>query len=155
MRSALSRRRIACVALAAMLFSAVSPAIAAALFSGRAEMLGRMLALPPAVAATLDARLPQDDCHQPEMAARDGDAHSGHHGSSGGGGHDDSGHAAHGVFCSFCLAASSAITLPSAATAAGVTAPERSVLPPAEGRVRPASQLPATRHPRDPPSVLN
>jgi len=96
------RKRTACVVLFAMLFSALSPAMAAAIFSDRPEILRHMLALPAPAPVAADAR--DDGC--PHEAAQ-----STHHGQSGTDTRGGDEHAVHGVFCSLCLTASSVVTL--------------------------------------------
>jgi hypothetical protein len=113
------RKSIAWIALAAMLFGAVSPAFAAALFQGRPDILGRMLQMPaPAVHAAPQIAVIADDdgCPHETVNRRGGHEpeHSGHRGNAGHESHGDSQHAAHGTFCSFCLTASSVVTLLSA-----------------------------------------
>ena len=105
--------------MVAMLFGAVSPALAAALFPHRPDILGRMLAIPGAVAHAApqaEAVAEDDGCpHESEADAAHGQSsHTAHHGSSGGESHDDTEHVAHGLFCSFCLTANSVVTLLSA-----------------------------------------
>lgn len=153
------RKSIAAIALAAIAFAAVSPAIAAALFSGRAEILGRMLGIPVASQATA---VPQDpglrhdgSPHESGDHAAHGEAHSGHHASSNHDSQGDSQHAAHGIFCSFCLTPSSTVTLLEAAAGTWeVTRPIDTFIP-AEREQRAAGVLPSTHHPRDPPVILN
>lgn len=142
-----------------MLFSAVSPALAGALFAGRAEILGRMLAIPVATQAKAAAQatsLDDDGCpHEPAVATHEHTAHSGHHGNAGHESHDDSEHAAHGIFCSFCLSPSSTATLAAPLPVVGAVIAAKAVFPPAEHEQRPAGVLASSRHPRDPPSGLN
>jgi len=111
---------VARIVLAAMLFSVLSPAIAAALFPDRPDILGRMLAVPAiaAPAAPQDPTASDDDAcpHESMGHATHGDAQATHHGHSSHGSHEDTGHADHGTFCSFCLAASAVVTLPAAAS---------------------------------------
>ncbi len=142
-----------------MLFGAVSPAIAAALFAGRAEILGRMLAIPaaaPIAVAPQGASLDDDGCpHEPATATHEHTAHSGHHGNAGHGSHDDSDHAAHGIFCSFCLSSSATVTLPAPAATVWALTITTSVLLPARHEQRPVAVLTSSRHPRDPPADLS
>jgi hypothetical protein len=150
----LSRSRlVAWIALAAMLFSAVSPALAAALFAERPDVLRRILALPPAAAAVFEVHLPQDDCHEPGTQDRELDAHSGHHGAAGGASHEGDEHAAHGVFCSFCLTPGATLSLPGAQAAAWALTAGQPVLREVERAASPAGRPATTRHPRDPPAV--
>jgi hypothetical protein len=146
MRSILRSRIAAWIVLAAMLVSAVSPALAASIFSGRADVLQRMLALPAAPGITQDHR------HAGQMALGHDDAHSGAHDGSGAG--DDSEHAAHGVLCSFCLTAGSVLCLPGAARAHWSALPREFARMPAESLTAPTAHLLAAHHPRDPPVFL-
>jgi hypothetical protein len=140
-----------------MLFSTVSPAIAAALFRDRADILGRMLAVPAAAAHGVPQGAgPFDDDGCPHEFAGDAGrkppSHTAHHGNSGHDSHDDSEHAAHGAFCSFCLTAGSTVTLPAPATAAWAVSITTAVRRPVENDRRPAARVNFTRHLRDPPS---
>jgi len=117
----LRRIAIARIALAAMMFSTVSPAIAAALFGDRADILGRMLGVPVAEATGVShvaAPSEDDGCpHEPEdvAAAQETPSTGGHPGEPGRHSEGGSGHAAHGTYCSFCLASSAVVVLPAAA----------------------------------------
>ena len=140
-----AQKRTACIALLAMLFGAVSPAMAALLFADRPQMLRRMLALPAPVAA--EARAVDDGC--PHEAAQ-----GAHHGPSNHDSTDGADHAAHGIFCSLCLTASSVVTLLTgtgglwaAAAASGDTPAVWDYQPP------PAVSF-NFRPPRGPPAVL-
>ena len=93
-----TRHLPAWIAAVALVFAAVSPALAAALFADRPQISARILGLAVAT-ATHDV----PDCHDEGAAAE----HAGHEG------RDQ--HASHGVFCSFCLVASSLLALPSCA----------------------------------------
>ena len=115
----ISRKLTAWIALAVMLFGAVSPALAAALFPHRPDILGRMLAIPAAATRGVpqEAAAGEDDgCpHESTADVRpEESSHSAHHGGVSHESHDESQHAAHGIFCSFCLAASSTVALLSA-----------------------------------------
>ena len=112
----ISRKLTAWIALAAMLFGAVSPALAAALFAHRPDILARMLAIPPAATQGVpqEAAAGEDDgCpHESAADARSEEAsHSAHHAGVTHESHDESQHSAHSTFCSFCLAASSTVAL--------------------------------------------
>ena len=134
-------RRMAAVwmTLAALLFSALSPALAGVLFADRPDILARVLALP----AQPQSPGLGDICHSEASVsaavnpAGDADA--------------DAQHAAHGIYCSFCLAANSVITLPPVAVppvAFALTAPEP--LPAVRVQCPPFS-VPRTHHSRAPP----
>ena len=155
----LKSRRVALALLVAMLFGAVSPAIAAALFAGRSEILGRMLAIPaaaPMAVAPQEASLDDDGCpHEPVAATHEKTAHSGHHGNAGHESHGDTEHAAHGIFCSFCLSPSATVTLPAPAASVWVVTIATVVFLPAGHEQRPAGVLTTSRHPRDPPADLS
>ena len=109
---------------ASLLFSALSPVLAATLFAGRADVLARMLALP--VQATPD--FVGVICHQDAAEDPRQDDGSG----------SDSGHPLHGIYCSFCLTASSLVAVPSLAVPATLAVsdahmrvlPRRAVPPP-------------------------
>src|SRR5262245_38868058 len=103
------------IAIAAMLFGAVSPALAAALFADHAEILRRMLAIPAAQAHAVPQAVSADDDSCPHEAPATGSAIPSHaHHDAGAGSHETPEHAAHGIFCSFCLTAGSVVTLMSA-----------------------------------------
>ena len=125
-----------------MLFSAVSPALAAAFLSASPAALGSMLGLPErATAAHVhDAALP-DECSAHHHGHGVASGHPADHalgspvdersGENPGGGHN-----AHGIYCVLCLAPSSVAALTAAtlalepqktAQAAPAHAPERSV----------------------------
>ena len=70
------RRLIVWTALAAMLFGAVSPALAASLFPQRSDVIGRMLALPVPAIGEVETSAFQVDCHTPEALVPAGDARS-------------------------------------------------------------------------------
>lgn len=152
------RRRLATawIALAAMLFGAISPAIAGVLFAGQADVLGRMLAIPASAQHAAPAPDAADDDGCPHESAG-GDGH--HQPSNTGNGghssdpHDDTRHAAHGVFCSFCLAAGATVTLPTAAPPVlGVAAAD---LPSSSGHERESVRPQLSGHPsRAPPAFL-
>lgn len=139
-----ARRTVtAWITVAALLFSALSPAMAGVLFSDRPDILARVLALPVMPAAGA-----QTDIYHPDRAGVVPQAHPDHPSD------EDSGHAAHGIFCSFCLASASVLTLPTVAGADAMVAIPAVVYLPA-GHVRPPAANPAaTRHPRDPPPAL-
>ena len=155
----LDRKLTAWIALAAMLFGAVSPALAAALFPHRPDILGRMLAIPAASAAAAHGA-PQetaaggdDGCPHESAAARSEEpSHLVHHGSSGSESHDDSEHAAHGIFCSFCLTANSVVTLLSPQSAPLAIAPAGTEISRAPER-RPGDATPALHRARGPPAL--
>lgn len=145
-------RLVAGIALFAVLFGAVSPAIAGVLFSGRADILGRLLAIPAASAkdSALDAALHGDICHEAAPAAG-GDARSGQHGALGHESHDDSEHAAHGVFCSFCLTAGSTLAIDAPDGAAVLPPGPGPVLQSAREQVHSRAPFVLSRAPRGPP----
>jgi hypothetical protein len=153
------RKSIAAIALAAIVFGALSPAIAAALFAGRSEILGRMLAIPAAsqgAAVRQEARGEHDgSAHVSDEHAPHGEAHGAPHANSNHNTPEDSEHAAHNIVCSLCLSSGSTIALPAPAAAAWeVTAPCHIAIP--AGREQPpAGVLRSTHHPRDPPLLLS
>jgi hypothetical protein len=136
-------KQIAWIALAALLFSALSPAMASVLFSDRPDILARVLALPAAPVASLAG----DICHA--TGAAPGQPSQATHSSN-----EDSGHTAHGIVCSFCLVAGSLVTLPvvATATASAIDIPV-AVIPAAHAQHVPAISA-SSRHSRDPPIAL-
>ena len=149
------RKHIAWIAIAAMLFGAVSPALAAALFAGHAEILGRMLAIPaaPAPAAPQTAAADDDGCQHESASAAFDEQHRHDHDAAGRGSHEGSGHAAHEIFCSFCLAASATLTLPAVAGTFLGAAPV--FLPSSSGHeCEPESPLLSSHRSRAPPASL-
>ena|SRR5689334_2207392 len=94
------KKHVARVALFAMLFSALSPALAAALFHDRPEILRHMLALPaPVSVEAQDDGCPHEAAQGTHHAPSNSDTPSGEH-------------AKHGIYCSFCLAAGSVVAVP-------------------------------------------
>jgi hypothetical protein len=139
-------RLVAGIALFATLFSAVSPAIAGVLFSDRADILGRLLAIPAASTkvSALDVTLQGDVCHEAAPVA-------GNHDALGHEPHDDSEHAAHGVYCSFCLTAGSTLAIDAPDGAAVLPAGPGPVLQSAREQVHPRAPFVLSRAPRGPP----
>lgn len=136
------KRLIAQLALGAMLFSALSPAMAGVLFSHRPDILARVLGAPTKPSPVTQTEI----CHQ---EPQDGNQANLHHQTD-----KNSDHDAHGIYCSFCLASSSVVTVPTMVSAPALTIILAAVFLPA-GRIQPpAAQLAATRHPRDPPAAL-
>jgi hypothetical protein len=91
--------RIAWIALFATLFSAASPVFAAFIYAEDAAVLAQMLGVPTA---------------EPPPAGEECADHLGHHDaqpSPESGTSDGSPHAAHGIYCSFCLNPSSVATI--------------------------------------------
>ena len=125
---------------ASLLFSALSPALAATLFVGRADVLARMLGLP--VQATPD--FVGFICHQDTAEGTQQDDGSG----------SDSGHPAHGIYCSFCLTTSSIVAVPSFAipAALAVSGAHVYMLPPQA--VSPPSPPSSTQRSRAPPPYI-
>jgi hypothetical protein len=82
-----------------MLFSAVSPAVAAALFTKEPAVLAQLLSVPP-------ARSPVPD----EYSAHE---QASHHGMSHSSPQHQPPHKTHGIYCSFCLNATSTLALSS------------------------------------------
>ena len=155
-----SRTLSAWIALAAMLFSAVSPALAAALFPHRPDILGRMLAI-PAAPATVEHDAPReataggDDGCPHEAAGGAGHeqaSHPGNHGGSGHESHDETEHAAHGTYCSLCLTASSVVTLASSQAALPAIAPAGAAIAAAPERW-PGDAASALHRARGPPAL--
>jgi len=137
-------KRIALIAAAALLFSALSPAMAAMLFAQRPDILARVLRVPAHHEAAAFDATHDDGCpHEPAAMPQHGDARS--HAD------DTSEHATHGIFCSFCLAAATWMGMPSPPP--GVAAPpvgHAHFIPAGEVQA-PLARPRATRHPRDPP----
>jgi hypothetical protein len=97
-------RRIAWLALLAMLFSAASPTLAAAVLEHEPAALGQMLGLPAAPAAAADESDAAEHAHH----------HAAHTSDGSDDGHDAPAHAKHGIYCSFCLNPSSVATIAAA-----------------------------------------
>lgn len=102
------RKPIAWMAAALLLFSALSPSMAAALFSERPDVMARVLGVPAPHAVAAAAPDHADGCEHESPAA----VTASHHGEGGVPPGDAPAHAAHGTYCSFCLAASAGVTLP-------------------------------------------
>lgn len=139
--SRLRRLWVARFALTAMLFGALSPALASVLFADRPHLLARVLALPMATAANLPGAI----CQTPDAAsasavnpATDGNSE----------------HTAHGVLCSFCLPAGAGVALPSLAAVPAIKLALRNTVIPTAAPRGPAVLL-STHHARGPPAVLN
>jgi hypothetical protein len=97
MQSATRSRHIAWATLVAMLFSAVSPGIAATLLSDQPAALAHLLGIPT-------------PSHEPALADRS--AHSAHHSAhSAPESHDRPAHKGHDIYCSLCLNATSTVAL--------------------------------------------
>src|SRR6187399_930269 len=94
------RKTIAWLAAAALLFSALSPAVASVLFAERPDILARVLG----AAAKRAASDESDVC--PHDASAAGQPGSAQHRPD-----DGSEHVSHGIFCSFCLAPGAIVTL--------------------------------------------
>jgi len=143
----LNRKRTALIAAALLLFSALSPAMASVLFSHRPDILARVLGVPAHHDAADAATGHGDGCpHEAAAAAHPGDANPQ--------AHDTSEHAAHGIFCSFCLAAGSVVGVPAAAPVLAALLVSAAGFIPAGAVQPPAANLRLTRHPRDPPVIL-
>ena len=104
MKSLTHSRRTAWLALLAMLFSAASPTLAAAVLKHEPVALGQILGLPAAPADTDNGA---DHAHH----------HAAHTSDASDDGHDAPAHAKHGVYCSFCLNPSSLATIAAAPSA--------------------------------------
>lgn len=134
------RQWIARIAAAALLFSALSPAMAGVLFSDRPDILARVLALP----SNTSEKFTTDICHQdrPDAALLSQSAPRPA---------DDGNHGAHGIFCSFCLASATWLGMPAPPPALAVPVDSGVAFIPTGKRQPPAAHPRATRHPRDPP----
>jgi hypothetical protein len=102
-----TRRRIRAIAwlsLVATLFSAVSPAIAGVLLAEQPRALARMLGIPVAEPAPSHTAHHAHDHGVPEPAQAP--------------------HSNHGIYCSFCLHASSTLAVTGAAAPGAFAAPE-------------------------------
>jgi hypothetical protein len=131
------------IALAAMLFSALSPAMASVLFADRPHVLARLLALPVVSAGNA---LPGEICHTPDAVS----ASSASPVTT-----QDSEHAAHGVLCSFCLPASASVALPSLPAALAINLDVPSAVIPAPLAPRGPAVFLSTHLARGPPTDLN
>jgi hypothetical protein len=129
------------IALAAMLFSALSPAMASVLFADRPLLMARVLALPAA-----NTNLPGDICHTPDAASASLTKPASD---------QDSEHQAHGVLCSFCLPASAGVALPSLAAAPAIKLDVPNAVIPAAPALRWPAVLVFTHLARGPPTFLN
>lgn len=141
------------IAAAALLFSALSPAMASALFAGRPDIMARVMGLPAQHAAAQPAAEHGDGCPH-EVNEVHAAATAAHHGAAGSPADDSGEHAAHGIYCSFCLAASAQLgVLPAPPVPATPFVGVAQFIP--AGKVQaPAANLRLTRHPRDPPPEL-
>jgi hypothetical protein len=110
-------KSIAWLSLAAMLFSAVSPAIAATLLAEQPRALARMLGIPAAEETASNHAHAHPAQHPGHAPAAD---HPGHVPAPAQGPHTD-----HGIYCSLCLNASSTVAVVAAAGAAILVAPVR------------------------------
>jgi len=132
----------------------VSPALAAALYAGRADILGRMLGLPAAPAATqAGPAVGGEDC--PHHAAAGTSRPASPAGDAHGSGHESSEHAAHGVYCTFCLPAGATVALVMPAGMSAAPPPAAPVAPAIAHEGTPAAPDTASHHPRDPPCRLS
>ncbi|MDB5864584.1 MAG: hypothetical protein JWO70_2390 [Betaproteobacteria bacterium] len=102
------------------LFSAVSPGLAAVVLTDRPAALGQMLGLPA------PPRAAQHQHHSVDHAARHGEA--GEHDANLPPPDDGAAHDAHGIYCSFCLSASSTVALGILPPALAVLSMESSAL---------------------------
>ncbi|MDB5811522.1 MAG: hypothetical protein JWN94_3644 [Betaproteobacteria bacterium] len=141
--------RAAGITLALMLFSALSPAMAATLFAGESQVLGKMLGVPTAQSDAVPATghehhsAPQSEQHQHHQHHQQQDQSTEE---------TKSGECVdHGVFCSFCLSAGSTTTLVSPAPTLFhlVAAAGNEIFPPAVARLYSIHK--GARHLRDPP----
>lgn len=139
-----AKRRCAIwLTLAALLFSALSPAMASALFADRPDILARVLGVPVISSTNLHAEI----CYQ-DTASRPSSLKS-----SGAPADEGGGHEAHGVVCSFCLTASSVVSLLAAVPVAPVIVLRDFDLHLAGVIQNPPVTPPATRHSRAPPRI--
>jgi hypothetical protein len=129
-------RRVVWLALAAMLFSAISPAIAGLALRGHAGALAQMLGIPAQSAMHHDVGCPHGAASEEHQSQSSGPAGS-HHGS-------------HGIYCSLCLNPGSiaAIGIPACSTAVLTLAFE---LLATELRADPVSSFVAAYRSRGPP----
>jgi hypothetical protein len=124
-------RSLACAwaTLFAMVFSALSPVLAAAVLADRPAALAQMLGIPGRGAEAVE--LSQADCHYeapPGHTQHASDSHGAPHSPG-----DAPAHEAHGIYCSFCLNASSTLAVPGApalALAAALAAAAVALEPP-------------------------
>ena len=117
-----------------MLFGALSPALAALTFDGRQDVLGRLLGAPVALDAASFCVTSPDDAHA--HATRD----------------DAGPHAAHDVYCLFCLASASTLALTAGPLPA--LAAHASVIPVPAPRWQTSHSVPGLRYARGPPIPL-
>lgn len=110
LRRKLTRRLTVWLTLVAMLFSALSPAMASVLFAHRPDVMARVLALPAPGSSVAGGIV----CHSPDVlggvlspTASQSD--------------ESSNHTAHGIFCAFCLNASAGFALPASVACGDLT----------------------------------
>ena len=127
-------RRIVWFALAATMFSAISPAIAGLVLRGRADALGQMLGIPARPAMHHDAGCPDEPA-------------AGQHGSDG---PAEPHHGSHGIYCSLCLNPGSTAAIGVAASSIAVFTLAFELLA-AELRADPLSSFAAAYQSRGPP----
>lgn len=118
-----------------MLFGALSPAFAALTFAGRQDVLGRLLGAP----VTLDAT---------SFCATTPDGAGAHATDNGTGPH-----AAHDVYCLFCLASASTVTLTGGSLVAPAMA-HAGIMPDATERSHTPQSARALHYARGPPTTL-
>jgi hypothetical protein len=138
--------RTAGIALALMLFSALSPAMAATLFAGDSQVLGKMLAVPAAPTVTAPA------AGHEHHSTRQSEQHQHHQQQDQSTEETKSGDCVdHGVFCSFCLSAGSTTTVVSPAPTLFhlIAAAGNEIFPPDVARLHSIHK--GARHLRDPP----
>jgi len=132
------------IAAAALLFSALSPAMASALFANRPDILARVLGVPMQHAAAQAGSEPDDGCpHETASAA--------HHGATSPQGDDTSDHAAHGIYCSFCLASGATVTVLGTARPPAMLVPSVVEILPSLRSQPVVARLPSTHRSRAPP----
>lgn len=117
-----TRLALARVVLFATLFAAASPTFAATIFFDRPIILAKLLGLPGAGSSTHVSVEDEEHSHEHARDAHLAPANP----------HDGDEHEAHGIYCSFCLGASSVVAVvagapgffPHAEPALAVSAPE-------------------------------
>jgi Protein of unknown function (DUF2946) len=147
----LRQKTIAWIAAAALLFSALSPAMASVLFAERPDILARVLGVAAQHAAVMEQG---DGCPHEAQAATtvaaghgDASAHAPAQPAT-----DPADHAAHGIYCSFCLAAAATVTLPGVPPAVAAVVPDALAVAPAAHSQPVVARLPSTHRSRAPPA---